>query len=336
MNIPKKSWLGFTLIELLVVIAIIAILAAILFPVFAQAKASAKKTKSISNAKQIVLAALAYSGDYDDHVVPYFAGQEYVNNVFDVTPPFQWWPVLISTYIKGGTINGTGPSHSYPYGDHHLIMAQDMPEVFFEPNEPFSVQATNIVYNDGAAYNHELGWGLSVDFAYFYGSANSYVWPDSGPSVNFPTMGFSECASPASNILFAETYDWGNGASVNRALALGVFSGTGKTWAAANSGPPGTVILTSGYSGPPGCANCWNGAWWTGMAPYNSSYQKQMPNSSAYALGGLNGTNQMSDPDGVENVAFADGHVKSVHFGAVCSGDSALAYWSVTGTNRWP
>jgi prepilin-type N-terminal cleavage/methylation domain-containing protein/prepilin-type processing-associated H-X9-DG protein len=57
---------GFTLIELLVVIAIIAILAAILFPVFAQAKAAAKKAASLSNTKQLVLASLMYNGDYDD------------------------------------------------------------------------------------------------------------------------------------------------------------------------------------------------------------------------------------------------------------------------------
>src|SRR5437868_6067123 len=57
---------GFTLIELLVVIAIIAILAAILFPVFAQAKAAAKKTSCLSNQKQIALATQIYAGDYDD------------------------------------------------------------------------------------------------------------------------------------------------------------------------------------------------------------------------------------------------------------------------------
>jgi len=57
---------AFTLIELLVVIAIIAILAAILFPVFAQAKAAAKKTADLSNLKQLGTGAYMYANDYDD------------------------------------------------------------------------------------------------------------------------------------------------------------------------------------------------------------------------------------------------------------------------------
>ncbi|CAN5552097.1 hypothetical protein BH11ARM1_BH11ARM1_13480 [soil metagenome] len=57
---------AFTLIELLVVIAIIAILAAILFPVFAQAKAAAKKTQALSNCKQFGLSFLMYNNDNDD------------------------------------------------------------------------------------------------------------------------------------------------------------------------------------------------------------------------------------------------------------------------------
>jgi prepilin-type N-terminal cleavage/methylation domain-containing protein/prepilin-type processing-associated H-X9-DG protein len=63
---PNKTTRGFTLIELLVVIAIIAILAAILFPVFAQARESARKTSSLSNTKQQGLGVMMYTQDYDE------------------------------------------------------------------------------------------------------------------------------------------------------------------------------------------------------------------------------------------------------------------------------
>jgi prepilin-type N-terminal cleavage/methylation domain-containing protein len=68
MNIIRQRSQGFTLIELLVVIAIIAILAAILFPVFAQAKTAAKKTQDLSNVKQSMTGILIYAGDYDDYL----------------------------------------------------------------------------------------------------------------------------------------------------------------------------------------------------------------------------------------------------------------------------
>src|SRR5579862_7112411 len=59
---------AFTLIELLVVIAIIAILAAILFPVFAQARASARAIVCVSNVKQVSLGVLMYAEDYDENI----------------------------------------------------------------------------------------------------------------------------------------------------------------------------------------------------------------------------------------------------------------------------
>jgi len=62
---------GFTLIELLVVIAIIAILAAILFPVFAKAREKARQTTCASNLKQIALGNLMYANDYDERFMPF-------------------------------------------------------------------------------------------------------------------------------------------------------------------------------------------------------------------------------------------------------------------------
>lgn len=101
---------AFTLIELLVVIAIIAILAAILFPVFAQAKAAARKTSCISNTKQIGLATQMYMGDNDD-VLPLIQ----TTGSFDANPmnPDSNFHLLIMPYIKTQEIlaspgDGTG------------------------------------------------------------------------------------------------------------------------------------------------------------------------------------------------------------------------------------
>jgi prepilin-type N-terminal cleavage/methylation domain-containing protein/prepilin-type processing-associated H-X9-DG protein len=91
---------AFTLIELLVVIAIIAILAAILFPVFAQAKAAAKAASSISNAKQIGLAAMMYSGDSDDTNIITVAwgspGSPMTYNGVNYSP----WSLLLQPFMK--------------------------------------------------------------------------------------------------------------------------------------------------------------------------------------------------------------------------------------------
>ncbi len=87
---------AFTLIELLVVIAIIAILAAILFPVFAQAKNSAKASVSLSNVKQVNLGVLMYLGDSDD----VYPQSEYGGN--SATVPHVMWMATVYPYTKSG------------------------------------------------------------------------------------------------------------------------------------------------------------------------------------------------------------------------------------------
>lgn len=82
---------GFTLIELLVVIAIIAILAAILFPVFARARENARRTACVSNMKQIGLGVMQYTQDYDELLPPSR------NTVAGIVTP---WHVMVQPYVK--------------------------------------------------------------------------------------------------------------------------------------------------------------------------------------------------------------------------------------------
>ena len=94
-NVQTTRRLGFTLIELLVVIAIIAILAAILFPVFARAKEAAKKTSCLSNNRQYATATLMYLGDYDDSF-PFSA------NLDGATVATFYWAV--EPYVKNNQV----------------------------------------------------------------------------------------------------------------------------------------------------------------------------------------------------------------------------------------
>jgi len=111
---------AFTLIELLVVIAIIAILAAILFPVFAQAKEAAKKTACLSNEKQLALATIMYGGDSDD-TTPIHGLFDFGNQFGNPSNP-QGWFRKIQPYIKSLPMtwdtDDSGPSQPYnKYGD---------------------------------------------------------------------------------------------------------------------------------------------------------------------------------------------------------------------------
>lgn len=100
---------GFTLIELLVVIAIIAILAAILFPVFAQARAKARAAACLSNEKQMGTALMMYAQDYDEGLPTWSEYLYYLTNKWFLPLPAiaadsadRYWDAKLLPYVKNG------------------------------------------------------------------------------------------------------------------------------------------------------------------------------------------------------------------------------------------
>jgi len=116
----SKSNAGFTLIELLVVIAIIAILAAILFPVFAQAREKARGASCLSNIKQLTLGMMMYSQDYDETFPEWRWDQNYSTNWGDkgwYSPnnATTIWYYAIYPYVKNGKV------YSCPSAVQHFV-----------------------------------------------------------------------------------------------------------------------------------------------------------------------------------------------------------------------
>jgi len=94
METTMRTRTGFTLIELLVVIAIIAILAAILFPVFAQARERARQTACLSNARQLAMAVMSYLQDHDEAFMPS------TNYAVPTNVPERIWTRIIQPYVR--------------------------------------------------------------------------------------------------------------------------------------------------------------------------------------------------------------------------------------------
>jgi len=139
----RRSEDGFTLIELLVVIAIIAILAAILFPVFATAREKARQTSCLSNFKQGALGIAMYVQDYDETMVPLVNGP-------DEGWGYDWtidkvWPQLTAPYTKNYQIHRC-PSD--PYARDAVSMA----------NMGYPANATGDQRDYGIGINTDLGY----------------------------------------------------------------------------------------------------------------------------------------------------------------------------------
>ncbi|MCW5943356.1 MAG: prepilin-type N-terminal cleavage/methylation domain-containing protein [Fimbriimonadaceae bacterium] len=178
---------AFTLIELLVVIAIIAILAAILFPVFAQAKKSAQKTAALSNTKQMAIAVKMYQGDFDD-------GYPIGSGACWWQPSDGGWTFSILPYMKSEDIlRNAGDPKSTALWPSWMIGIQGAVSI--------SYAANGYMKWDGA------GWGM-------YGvmgmdQKNTQVRPDGTTCTGWMSKGTtteSEVNMPSDTIMFAERY----------------------------------------------------------------------------------------------------------------------------------
>lgn len=171
---------AFTLIELLVVIAIIAILAAILFPVFAKAKEAAKKTACLSNTKQNALAVMMYTTDYDGGfpMVAYgtngtgaIPGSTVIYSVFDAIVPYTRNKEIFVCPSEKKSIpwSSVPTSATTVLGGLGMTSATDIRDASFAPNfRLFEDTAVGPPFGKNNAVRNETGLPIPVETIMFY------------------------------------------------------------------------------------------------------------------------------------------------------------------------
>jgi prepilin-type N-terminal cleavage/methylation domain-containing protein len=286
---------AFTLIELLVVIAIIAILAAILFPVFAQAKAAAKRTTSLSNQKQTALAAIMYAGDVDDTMVAAAAwGATGVNDgayVYFGGRGYHPWSDLVQPYVK--SVN--------------LLVDPQAPG---EPSVPtgFKADASKVLgpeYGINPYLIQQATFPINTNF-------DGKLTPKSLTSIS----------RPADIVMFTQKYsDTELNPSVvpaNNQFYGYYWYGAGTFFITVSTDPPDCQAPGNGYY----CAGGWNLNGFYG-GPGSTNYLNGVQSAGAWTGGGsLRGQQLMV-------VSFTDGHAKSMAPSALAAGTN---YQGTSGT----
>jgi prepilin-type N-terminal cleavage/methylation domain-containing protein/prepilin-type processing-associated H-X9-DG protein len=278
---------AFTLIELLVVIAIIAILAAILFPVFAQAREQARKTSCLSNLKQLNLGCQMYIQDYDE-VIPLVCSASYGNAS---GTDAKTWQDLVQPYIKSYAV-GFCPDNA---ANGTLILGSTATHNYLDYSTNYGIMGT-IQFGDAVAgTSGDASWltrskpwlqnFVPANIAYdgIAGGVDLAGW-FVGNSPNVPSTALAGASRPAEYVFVAEAgnFDQWNGVLGTAPYGIGYCG----TWVNSATG----ADYDWGFVGP---------------NPIHSGGRTLNPCDTT----NVNDLTRGFDK-GIANVSFLDGHAK--------------------------